>query len=63
MKPRKPILKSRRVERFVASLLASLTLGHITADERLHSLSLIPSKVCLRKPSFILDPLYVMQLN
>ena len=26
--------KSRRAERFVASLLASLTLGHITADKR-----------------------------
>ncbi|RKZ30071.1 hypothetical protein DRQ36_06725 [bacterium] len=33
MKPRKPIIKSWRAERFVASLLASLTLGHITADK------------------------------
>ena len=52
IKPRKTIIKSRRAERFVASLLASLTLGHITADKRLcYASPKLPSATSfIRKP-------------
>jgi len=41
-------IKSRRAERFVASLLASPVLGHITRAIRLVSLAQIPPKAELR---------------
>jgi len=45
MKPRKPIIKSRRAERFVASLLASLSLGHITSGYLATHLSDAPTQI------------------